>query len=145
MDLSGLKWPLIIAVIVALGWLFTSGGVNWMVGNFTKATPGMDAEQDKVDEAGLSRVGGYLLVMWKWEKARDVFDTAVFRYPDGANYYYNLYRLGRCEERMNNNQAMLDILRELIADDAHSIDARVPRTNNLKSQAEKLKEMYGLQ
>ena len=58
MDLSGLKWPIIIAAVVGIGWLATSGGINWMVGNFTKATPGIDEQQDKVAEVGLSRVGG---------------------------------------------------------------------------------------
>lgn len=144
MDLSGLKWPLIILVIVALGWLATSGGINWMVGNFTKSTPGIDAEKDKADEAGLSRVGGYLLIMWRWEKARNVLDTAIARYPNGANYYHNLYRIARCEDRLGNYQAKINILRELMDDDAHSIDGRVPHNDILISQADRLIEMYDL-
>ena len=83
-----------------MGWLLTSGGVNFMVNNFTKDTPGIDAAKDMTNEAGLSHVGGYLLLTWQWQKASDVLDTAVQRYPDGANYYYNLYRIGRCQERM---------------------------------------------
>jgi tetratricopeptide (TPR) repeat protein len=145
MDLSGLKWPIIIAVVVGLGWLLTSGGVNWMVGNFTKATPGIDAQQDMVDEAGLSRVGGYLLFMWRWEKANDVLSLAVERYPEGPNLYYNLYRIARCEERMGNYQAAVDLMRELMDYDAHEIDERVPHTENLNLQANKLIEMYDLQ
>ena len=145
MDLSRFKWPIIIVIVVGLCWLMTSGGVNFMVNNFTKATPGIDEAQDKTDEAGLSRVGGYLLFTWQWGYAADVLDLAVQRYPEGLNYYRNLYRIGRCEERMGNYQGMYDILQDLIYDDAHSIDARVPHTENLRSQADTLKALHSLQ
>lgn len=144
MDLSGLKWPLIIAVIVLVGWLFTSGGVNFMIKNFTESTPGADAEQDKIDEAGLSRVGGYLLYLWRWDKAAEVFQTALDRYPQGANAWYNYYRLARCHERKGRYQETFNILNQLISVDAHKIDERVPHIDNLRLQAKKLQELHEL-
>jgi len=146
MDLSGLKWPIIIVVIVAIGWLMTSGGVNWMVGNFTKATPGQDAARDKTDEAGLSRVGGYLLVLWRWEKAAKVMETSIDRYgTNGANYWYNLYRLATCYDRLERYQDSYDTLQDLIAANAHQYDERVPNNDNLSLRASKLKEVNELQ
>ena len=83
--------------------------------------------------------------MWRWKRAYDVLSTAIERYPNDPNYYYNLYRIGRCEERLGNYQAMVDILRDLITDDAHEVDARVPHTESLMSKASKLVEIHDLQ
>jgi hypothetical protein len=68
MDLSGLKWPLIIVVVVAIGWLGSSGGINWMISQSTDAVPGADATQDARDEQRLTSVAGYLLTLWRYEK-----------------------------------------------------------------------------
>ena len=145
MDLSGLKWPLIIVVVVAVGWLFTSGGVNWMYSQSTKATPGVDAEQDKFDEAMLSRVGGYCMRLWKYEDAKKFFDTARDRYGVGAeNYWYNTYRLVRCEERMGNYATAMQILEYLIAEGASQYDKRVPENDNLGLTRNKLAETHDL-
>ena len=89
MDLSGLKWPIIIVVVVGVGWLLSSGGTNYMYKNFTTAEVGADPARDKTDEAGLSRLGGFMLKTFRYEKAEEVFATAVSRYPDGANVWYN--------------------------------------------------------
>jgi len=99
MDLSGLKWPLIIVLVVGGGWLFTSGGVNWMQSQAMKNTPGVDENQDKLDEATLSRLGGYMLRMWRYDKAIELMEAACDRYPGGANFWYNVYRLHTCYER----------------------------------------------
>ena len=146
MDLSGLKWPIIIVAIVGIGWLLSSGGVNYMVNSFTEATPGQDAEQDKTDEAGLTRVGGYLLYLWRYEKAADVMQMAIDRYGEtGANYWYNMYRLARCTDRMEQYQNSYDILQFLIENNANQYDKRVPGNDTLRLRASKLKEMYELQ
>lgn len=146
MDLSGLKWPVIIVVIVAIVWLLSSGGVAWMVNNFTKATPGQDVARDKTDEAGLTRVGGYLLMLWRYEKAANVMETAIQRYGEnGANYWYNLYRLAKCYERMDRNQESYNLLMDLAAANASQYDKRVAENDNLSLRAGKLKEMYELQ
>lgn len=146
MDLSGLKWPVIILVIVAVGWLCTSGGVNFMVNNFTKATPGEDEKRDKTDEAGLTRVAGFLMKTFRYEWALDVMEQAMDRYgEDGANYWYNKYRTAKCYEKIEDYQRSHTILQELIAANAHDLDERVPENDNIKLRAEKLKETHELQ
>ncbi len=146
MDLSGLKWPLIILVIVVIGWLGSSGGVNYMVNNFTKATPGADAQRDKVDEAGLTRVAGYLMMLLRWERSKDVLETVINRYGNtGANYWYNMYRLAKCYEKLGRYQEAYNILRDLAQLNAHQYDDRVPEFDNLNLRANKLKEVHNLQ
>jgi len=146
MDLSGLKWPLIILVIVAIGWLGSSGGVNYMVNNFTKAPPGVDAQRDKVDEAGLTRVAGYLMMLLRWERSKDVLETVINRYGNnGANYWYNMYRLAKCYEKLGRYQEAYNILRDLAQLNAHQYDDRVPEFDNLNLRANKLKEVHNLQ
>jgi len=145
MDLSGLKWPLIIVVVVFVGWLFTSGGVNWMVGQATKAEVGADLDRDARDEAMLSRIGGYLIYLWRYEKAAEVLNTAVQRYPDGANAFHNYYRLVTCYERQDMNQRAYNILQELMALEAWNHDKRIPGRDNLALRADKLREVHGLQ
>jgi DNA phosphorothioation-dependent restriction protein DptG len=146
MDLSGLKWPVIIIVVVAIGWLASSGGVNWMVSNFSKATPGQDPKRDITDEAGLSKVGGYLMYLFKYEKAYEVMNLALQRYGNtGKNYWYNKYRMVKCLEKMARYQDAYNILRELEGYNAQQYDDRVPNTDVLRARAAKLKEVNGLQ
>lgn len=146
MDLSGLKWPLIILVVVVVGWLLSSGGVSWMEKNFTKATPGQNTTRDKTDEAGLSRLGGYCLYLWRYERAAGLFESAIDRYgEDGANYWYNLYRLAKCYEKMERYQDSYDVLEQLITANASQYDDRVPENDNLSLRANKLKEVHELQ
>ncbi len=145
MDLSGLKWPLIILILVGIAWLCSSAGVNFMVKNFTKAIPGQDPQRDKIDEAGLTRVATYLMFLLRWEYAKNVLELAINRYgPSGQNYYYNLYRLAKCYEKLGNYQRAYEILRDLAAIDAHQYDSRVPEYNNLNLRATKLKEVHEL-
>ncbi len=146
MDLSGLKWPLIIVVVGFVGWLGTSGGINWMVSNATKAQVGVDAERDALDEATLTKVGGYLMLLWKYEQAKDVMETSIMRYgPEAKNYYYNYYRLVRCYERLKDYQKAYNINQELIAMQAWEYDSRVPEMDNLALTGEKLKGVHELQ
>jgi hypothetical protein len=146
MDLSGLKWPLIIIVIALVVWLMSSGGVNFMVKNFTKDVVGDNAKKDISDEAGLSRVGGYLLFLHRWEKAAYVFDQAITRYGDtGKNYWYNYYRSSTCYNRMKNYQMSYDMLMYLWENNANdNYDSRLPGNDKLKLAADKLLEMYDL-
>ena len=145
MDLSRLKWPIIIIVVLGVGWLGSSAGVNYMVKKFTTATPGQDAAQDKVDEAGLSRVGWYLLATFRYAPAANVYQLAIDRYgTNGANYWNNQYSLARCLEHMNRFQDSYNILQMLIANSAHNIDERVPVDDNLRLRAAKLKEVNEL-
>lgn len=145
MDLSGLKWPITIVVIVAVGWLFTSGGVNWMITQSTKAVPGTDVEKDKFDEAMLSRLGGYLLLQWRYEKAAECFNLARDRYGEtGANYWYNTYRLVTCYERMQQYQTAVEVLDYLLNNGANAYDKRVPENDNLGLRKGKLLETHEL-
>ena len=146
MDLSGLKWPAIILVVVAVGWLASSGGVNYMVTSFTKAVPGQDAARDATDEAGLTKVGGYLMYLLRYEKALEVMNTAVARYgTQGKNYYYNQYRMAKCLEKLGRMQESYNILRDLTDIDATKYDERVPNADVLRARAAKLKEVNNLQ
>lgn len=145
MDLSGLKWPIIIVVVVAGGWLFTSGGVNWMISRATAATPGVDIEKDKFDEAQLSRVGGYTMRLWKYDKALECFNLARERYGEGgANYWYNTYRMVRCYERNGDPSTAIDVLTYLIDNGANTHDPRVPDNDNLGLIRNKLRETFEL-
>ena len=142
MDLSGLKWPLIILIILGIGWLFSSGGINYMIKNFTKAEVGADPKRDVIDENGLSRLGGWMLLMWRYDKAMQVLQLAVDRYPDGRNVWYNRYRMVKCAEKLQQYALATTIMEELIGADASSKDPRVPPNDNLRLRSEKLIEMY---
>ncbi len=145
MDLSGFKWPLIIAALVGTGWLFTSGGVNWMYGRFTAAAPGVDVAQDLRDEAGLTKLAGYTYHIWKWRVCIDIIETSVERYGQNApNYWFNMERLSTCYERVGDYQTAVNILDGLIQADAHQFDERVGNFDNLSLRVSKLREMYEL-
>jgi len=141
MDLSFLKWPIIIGVVVGGIWLMTSGGINFMYNKFTDDAPGADAETDKINETGLSRLGGYCLKTFQYEKAMMIFQTACERYPDGANFFYNQYRMAKCAEKMDNFPQAVRLLRGLIQVNANEIDDRVPINDNLKARSDKLEAL----
>jgi len=146
MDLSGLKWPAIILAVSGVIWLASSGGVNYVVGGFTKATPGQDAARDKRDEAGLTSMGTYLMWTLRYEKAAEVLGTATERYSTrGANYYYNQLRLAKCWEKLKRMQKAYDILRDLAEVNAKQYDDRLPTQAELTARAAKLKEVNDLQ
>ncbi|NLF57065.1 MAG: hypothetical protein GX580_05460 [Candidatus Hydrogenedens sp.] len=145
MDLGKLKWPLIIAAVVLVFWLASNGGVNYMVSKFTTAVPGQDQERDRLDEAGLSRFGGYLMYTFQFDKAASVLELAVDRYgPLGANYWYNLYRLSKCYDRLKRYRESYDILTMLVDNDASQFDKRVPDSQIMRVTATRLQEVQGL-
>ena len=145
MDLSFLKWPLIIGVIALIVWLGSSSGVNFMFNKFTASTPGQDAERDAVDEAGLSRLGGYCLRLLKYQKAMHIFETACARYPEGKNYWYNTYRVVKCAEKLKDYGTAVAILKELMAVNANQYDTRVPTNDALSLRAERHIALYELE
>ncbi len=145
MDLSGLKWPAIIVLVVFVIWLGTSGGVSFMVNNFTKAVPGESESRDKTDEAGLSRVGTFLLATFRYDWAIEVFETSMERYGEsGANYWYNVFQRTWCYEHLEDYRTSYNILQELIAVNANSLDSRIPVNDALILRANKLKEVHML-
>lgn len=145
MDLSGLKWPAIILVLVGIFWLGTSGGVNYMVSKYTSHTPGQNPQQDAIDEAGLTRVGYYLISTLQFGKAASVIQLALDRYGQaGANYWINVYRLATCMDRLERYQEAYDLLQILIGADAQQYDERIPNVDVLRARAAKLKEVHEL-
>ncbi|NIA16569.1 MAG: hypothetical protein GWP08_21135 [Nitrospiraceae bacterium] len=145
MDLSFLKWPVIIGVVILIGWLGSSGGVNYMYGKFTADQPGVNAEKDAVNEAGLSRLGGYCLKLFKYEKAAQIFRESIDRFPGGENRWYNQYRMVKCAEKGKRYRQAVNLMKELMAVNAHGIDSRVPDNKTLNLRAEKLIELHNLE
>lgn len=144
MDLSRLKWPLIIVVIVGLGFLITDGGVRWLRGKFTEGTPGQDPKQDEFNEAGLTKLAGFLIFTFRYAPAEEVLRDALERYPEGKNFLMNRYRLAKCAEKLGRYDECLAILQELRDMDAHSYDPRVPEHDVLQQRIEKLGETHEL-
>lgn len=145
MDLSGLKWPLIIGIVVVAGWLVSEGGVSFMYKKFT-ATPvdQQDADQQEAYEAGLSRLGGFLVKTFRYKKAEEVLSEAMYRYPEGKNYLFNRYRLAKCVEKQGRYDECVAILIDLRDMGAHTYDERVPETDVLQLRIDKLAETHEL-
>lgn len=142
MDLTWLKWLVIILVVVGVGWLFTSGGVNYMEKKFSQ--PASDDATAIANEAGLSKLGGFLLKTFRYDRARQVFEKSINMYPDGANALYNYYRLVKCYEKLEQYRDAADTLAYLASVDAHDVDSRVPETSNLDLRRAKLVEVHEL-
>lgn len=144
MDLSFLKWPLIILIIVGLGWLLTEGGVNYMYNKFTQASPGEDEAKDAFNEAGLYRLGGYLLMTFRYERAAQSYETEIRMFPEGENYWMANYNLARCYEKMEDFQKAVDLLAFLRNQNADQYDERVPDVNTLTHRIDTLVEVNEL-
>ena len=144
MDLSKLKWAVVILVVFGGGWLATEGGVNWAYNRATAATPGQDEAKDRSDEATLARYGGFLLATFRYERAKTFYDTALNRYPAGKNNYWIRYQLARCEDKLGNIQREVDLLFGLYEIDADQFDERIPGQNELALRIQKLVEVNDL-
>ncbi|HQH52842.1 MAG TPA: hypothetical protein PKY01_10490 [Candidatus Hydrogenedentes bacterium] len=146
MDLSRFKWPIIILIVIGVFWLLSSPGINFLHKKFTSVKPGEDAKVDKATEAGLSRLGGFLIKTFRYEKGYEVLTDACNMYPEGvgANYWYNQYRMAKCLEKMDRVREALQILDFLYANDIHAVDERVPPQDVLKLRLDKLQEIHGL-
>ncbi|MDZ4857396.1 MAG: hypothetical protein SGI88_00315 [Candidatus Hydrogenedentes bacterium] len=144
MDLSRLKWPLIIIVIVGIGWLITDPGVNWLRAKFNEGTPGESAEQDIANESGLSNLAGFLIKTFRYASAEAVLNDAMTRYPAGKNYLNNYYRMAKCVEKQGRYDKCVDILCELRDLEANATDPRVPAREVLQLRIDKLLETHEL-
>jgi len=145
MNLSFLKWPIIIGAVVGIGWLLSSSGVSYMYKNYADAEVGANDQEDERNEAGLSRIGRYSLMLFKYQQALEIFEFTVDKYPEGNNVWYNLYQMVRCAEKVEDFEKARDLLDVLIEADANSYDERVPINDNLKLRRDKLVEMYDLE
>ena len=143
MDVSKILYPLIIAAVLGLGWLLTSGGVNYQFKKYSEPSTG-DVEADSVKEAGLTKLGGFLMFTFRYEKAGQCFDTALTNYPDGKNYWYNYYRLAKCKEKAEKWGEAVSILIRLRDENAIEMDDRVPDQATLDGRIQKLIEVHEL-
>jgi hypothetical protein len=144
MDLSKVKWVVIVAVVLGVGWLATSGGISYMYTKATSDTPGADVNKDKVNEATLTRYGGFLLSTFRYDQAKKFYVAAVQRYPAGNNRYWNRYQLARAHEKLDENAESVGLLLGLWEEDANQYDHRVPNKDTLKLRIQKLIEVNQL-
>ncbi|HOF38860.1 MAG TPA: hypothetical protein PLD73_02215 [Candidatus Hydrogenedentes bacterium] len=144
MDLSRFKWPIIILVVIGVFWLFSSAGINFMHKKFTSVPPDRDAKVDQANEKGLSALGGLLIKTFRYEKGFEVLNDASRLYPQGANFWYNQYRMAKCLEKMDRISEALKLLDNLYVNDIHALDNRVPPRDVLKLRIDKLQEVHGL-
>jgi tetratricopeptide (TPR) repeat protein len=144
MDLSWMKWPLIVGVVFLVFWLLSSAGVNFMYSKFTAGTPGADAAVDTRNEAGLTKLGNYLMKTLRYSKAEEVIQKAVDTYPQGANYWLNVFRLVRLAEKREDYQHAVDLLQYLIQNDAPGKNPHIPQIENLEARMQKLIEVHEL-
>jgi tetratricopeptide (TPR) repeat protein len=142
MDLTWLKWVVIVVVVGGGIWIFTSGGIGFMESKFSR--PASTPEAERVNEAGLSKLGGFLLMTIRYDRAGDVFEKAVGHYPQRANVYYNYYRLVKCYEKTGRYQRAADVLGDLARLNAHALDERVPESSNLEFRRNRLIEVHEL-
>ncbi|MBX7258758.1 MAG: tetratricopeptide repeat protein [Candidatus Hydrogenedentes bacterium] len=144
MDLSRFKWPIIIIVVAAAIWLVTDPGVNYMYNKFTKGEVGADPKQDELNEAGLSRLAGFLMQTFRYQRAGEVFNECLRRFPQGKNALYNYYRLAKCVEKQGQYAECVKILQDLRDQEAHNTDDRVPTRDVLQLRIDKLVETHEL-
>jgi len=141
MNLSWLKWLVIVVVVFGVGWLVTAGGVNYMYNRATAGVVGENAGKDKVNEATLTRYGGFLLSTFRYDGAKKFYNAAVQRYPAGDNRYWNRYQLARCHEKLDEIEEAVNLLLYLYDEDANQYDSRIPVQDALKLRIQKLIEV----
>lgn len=144
MDLSKFKWPIIIAVVAGAIWLVTDPGVDYMYNKFTQGEPGQDAAKDEANEAGLSRLGGFLMQTFRYAKAQMVLEKDLEMFPQGKNALYNDYRLAKCVEKQGDYARCVRILQELRDMEASGQDERIPNRDVLQLRIDKLVEVNEL-
>lgn len=144
MDLSKIVKLVAVLAIVGVIFYFTGPGMQYRFESFTKSFPGDDAERDVFDEEGLSSLAGQYIFTFRYEKAAYVLETALDRYPEGANQFHNLYRLAKCYEKMEDWSGAADALRQLIDINASQYDDRVATNEQLELRLAKLVELHEL-
>jgi len=133
MDMTKIVWAVVVVVILGGGWLFTTGGMNKAYEQATKNLVGNNPEQDVIDEAVLSKYGGYNLSLFRYEQAKRFYSTSINRYgPTGKNYWWNLQQLALCEENMENPQASVPLSEQQQV--PSSVTSQAPRAKALSSE-----------
>lgn len=144
MDLSFLKWPIVILVIGSLGFLISSPGIEYVYGKATAGTVGADPEADTANEATLSRLAGLELATFRYKRASEIYDAALKRFPNGKNSWHNWYQLARCFEKLEQFDKAVDILVMLRDENADKQDERVASPTQLDARIQKLVEVHEL-
>ncbi|MFP6581209.1 MAG: hypothetical protein VCD00_01495 [Candidatus Hydrogenedentota bacterium] len=142
MDMSKIVWLVVIVAIVGGGWLLTGSGMDKMYDRATSELPGNDPDQDIIDEATLSKYGGFNISMMRYEQAKKFYTASIDRYgKDGKNYWWNVYQLARVEEKLGNEPGAIPLLHHLWLEDGDQYDERVPGQDILHSRLVKLLEL----
>jgi tetratricopeptide (TPR) repeat protein len=150
MDLSKLKWVVIFGVLGLIVFLGTGKGMDYVYDKATDSLPGNDLEEDVVDEAALSKYAGFLMSTLQYKKAKQFYIAAIERYngqgeaPQGNNYWYNVYQLARCHEKLEEYEDACTLLYECWKVDADKLDERVKDNDTLRLRMEKLIELHEL-
>ncbi|MCL4219581.1 MAG: tetratricopeptide repeat protein [Candidatus Hydrogenedentes bacterium] len=144
MDLSRLKWPILIVVLIGVGWLISDPGISFLHTRYTSVEPGVDAAKDVKNEAGLTKLGGFLMSTMRLTRASTCFEDARRLYPDGKNYWWNTYRLAECQERLGNPRKAITLYEELIRYTAREEDNRILENDALQLRVDKLLELHEL-
>ncbi|HIJ65477.1 MAG TPA: tetratricopeptide repeat protein [Candidatus Hydrogenedentes bacterium] len=142
MDLGKLKWPILFLLLLAIFWFFTPSAANYFYNKHTQVEPGSDPALDKKHEAGLTFHGNFQMKTLRLKRAIQFLQAAVDRYPNGRNYWLNMSRLARCHERLGNYETTIEILETMLANNAKSIDDRVPPNSHLETRINKLREVH---
>ena len=82
MNLSWLKWVVVLAVILFVLWLVGGSGTGYLQKRYTAATPGEDADIDARDESGLTSLGGFYLTTFRYDKAAEAIEAAIVDHPE---------------------------------------------------------------
>ncbi len=143
MDLSWAKFPIIILVIFGIGWLVSSGGVNYMHNKFA-VEAGEDEKQNELNEAGLTRLASFLLKTLRYEKGAKILEDSIRLYPSGKNALYNQYRLAKAYEKQTKYPEAILLLVSLVNIDGHSYDDRIAPNDAIKLRVDKLRETHEL-
>lgn len=139
--------PLMVIVLLAVGFgifMLTGPGVDKAYKDATASMPGNDPDRDVADEATLSKYGGYMMTMLRYEKAKEFYKAAVDRYPTGKNFWYNQFQIAQIDEELENYQDAVTRFHFLWVQNGDAHDERVPNNDILKARITKLIEVNGL-
>lgn len=143
MDLSWAKFPIIILVIFGIGWLVSSGGVNYMHKKFS-VEASEDEKQNELNEAGLTRLASFLMKTLRYTKGAEVLEDAITLYPQGKNALFNQYRLAKAYEKQTRYPEAIALLVSLVGMNANQYDDRIAPNDAIKLRVDKLRETHEL-
>ena len=144
MDLSKLKWPIIIVVVALVVFLLSSPGINYLHNRYLQ-DPGEDAALAAKNEAGLTRLAALLMRTFRYAYAYEVAGDAVRLYPEGEHAVLNRYRQARMAEKLGRPDEAVSILMEVqgvVASAAPGAFQDVPTVDGLQHKIDELNELH---